>query len=384
MKNILAIGHSIRNIVYQGMHAGYNIYAIDRFCDFDLKKYAMHYLELDNENEVGEKEIIELIEQFEVEFDAIIFGSGFEHIDFTQFNLPILNNEYKIMSGVSDKNLLSKKLHALNIPHPHTLSGNDIKFAKYPLMAKPKKGGGGVFNRVIKKEEDAYAVLKNLSDAKNIDYLILDDLVFQNFIEGISVSVSVLSTKNDAMAISVNEQLIGIDWLTNLPFAYCGNITPFKTKYEKKMCDIAKEAILELGLIGSNGIDFIISEDGPIVIEINPRIQGTIDTIELAMGINMFQANLNALNGVLPDEPIISEKYAARAILYAKNSVIIDECILNELVKNKCRDISDIGSKIDMDSPITSIISMGKSRSDVIEDVKNIVKNIESSLNQTV
>ena len=52
-----------------------------------------------------------------------------------------------------------------------------------------------------------------------------EELIIQDFLEGIPSSVSLLSTKSQALAVAVNEQLIGIPWLSRLPFAYCGNVT---------------------------------------------------------------------------------------------------------------------------------------------------------------
>ena len=38
LENILVLGYSSRNIACSAKRAGYNVYAIDAFCDMDLKE----------------------------------------------------------------------------------------------------------------------------------------------------------------------------------------------------------------------------------------------------------------------------------------------------------------------------------------------------------
>ena len=70
-----------------------------------------------------------------------------------------------------------------------------------------------------------------------------------------------------------------------------------------------------LGLVGTNGIDFMVNKDGPKVLEINPRFQGSVDAVEMATGENMFQAHVDAINGKL--RPFKIRQYGYRAIHFA-------------------------------------------------------------------
>jgi predicted ATP-grasp superfamily ATP-dependent carboligase len=83
--------------------------------------------------------------------------------------------------------------------------------------------------------------------------------------------------------------MIGVPWLTRMQFAYCGNITPYEGKYTEEMCNISEKLVTELGLMGSIGIDIIVTEDGPEIIEINPRFQGSLDTVELATELTFLK-----------------------------------------------------------------------------------------------
>jgi len=110
-----------------------------------------------------------------------------------------------------------------------------------------------------------------------------------------------ISTGDDAVVVAINEQLIGIPWLTRIPFAYCGNITPFHTKFKADMEQYALQIAMEFKLQGSNGVDFMLTNKGVQVIEINPRFQGSLDTVELSTGMSIFDAHIRSFDGELPE-----------------------------------------------------------------------------------
>ena len=388
IQDILVIGFSTRNIVCSATRAGYNVYSIDAFADQDLVECAVasKMFDLDeiaNVKDISREKIVELIDSFGIDFDAIVLGSGFEMMDLTHLPYPILNNHPNIMQEVSDKEKFAKKLASIGMPHPLTHNITDIDSINYPVMVKPKCAGGGMFNRVA---EDVGELNSYFNEISNMDVgtdmgvgISVDDLLIQEFISGVPVSVSVISTKQSVVAVAVNEQLIGVPWLTGLPFAYCGNITPYETPYAEKLCDMAEELILKLGLVGSNGVDFLLTDNGPVVIEVNARFQGSMDSVELATGINLFDAHVKAFAGELSQglhvRPEIKQ-FAARAVVYAKNRVMINEHAMNGLHKDFAVDIPNIGYLADVNEPVISVLCSEKTRGDVMANIKKSVCNI--------
>jgi len=172
-------------------------------------------------------------------------------------------------------------------------------------------------------------------------------VVIQDYLEGIPSSVSLLSTKKEALSVAVNEQLIWIPWLSRLPFAYCGNITPFRNEQADEMEAFAEELILDFKLLGSNGVDFLITETGPIVLEINPRFQGSLDTVEKAMNINLFEAHVDCFKGV-PSKPK-ARCFAARGIIYSDRELFIDRQLLEVILDEKGADIPSQGTNVEPD-----------------------------------
>ena len=389
MKDVLIIGYSTRNIVCSARRAGYNVYSIDAFTDLDLVECASGSRAFDLDENVDIKtisreKITELMDSLGVDFDAIVLGSGFEMMDLTSLSHPILNNSPRIMQKVSDKEKFAKKLVSMNIPHPHTYDLSDIRHIRYPLMVKPKCAGGGKFNKLVFDVGELNSYLDKISNV-GMD-ISADDMLIQEFVSGVPVSVSVISKKGSAVAIAVNEQMIGISWLTGLPFAYCGNITPYETPYADKMCDMAEDLILKLGLVGSNGVDFILADTGPVVIEVNARFQGSMDTVELATGINLFDAHVKAFTGeLLPELQTRPEtkQYAARAIVYAKKRLLIDEMTIDELRNEPVTDIPNSGYLADINEPVTSILHTETTRYGVMANIKKSVCAVYKIINES-
>lgn len=352
---VLVIANNARSVACSAKKAGYGVYALDRFCDVDMQRCADRAVFLDKN---AENKIYELTESYDA--DAVILGPGFENLKFKN----VFNNPKRVIKEVSDKSKLPKKLKSLGIPHPETASIDKASDIGFPLMLKPKSGSGGMRNIVVRNEEE----LEHFKENNNAN-----EFVAQEFVEGIPCSASLIGTGDKAVVLALNEQLIGIPWLTRLPFAYCGNITPFHTKFSDEMIRYATEIALEFKLVGSNGVDFILGEKGVYVIEVNPRFQGSMDTIELSTGMNVFDAHISSFSGGLPKVKKPS-RFAAKAIVYADKKIVINKRISEFLLRcmddGRAVDIPKSGAVIQPDEPVTTIIGVAKTRSEVLENVK--------------
>jgi len=387
MRNVLVIGFSTRNVVCSGCRAGYNMYAIDAFCDQDMLRCASSAKKLEtqgrfNSNCVEPAMLSEMIESFGVDFDAIIPASGFETLELPESRFPVLHNDPSAMKQVSDKSRFAKLLGTIGLPHPRTYSYREIQDARFPLMVKPACAGGGIFNRVLYDLEELDNYMLSLEDAQIS--LKKEELVFQDYLSGTPASVSVISTQDRTRTVAVNEQLIGVPWLTGLPFAYCGNVTPFITPYANQMENIAEELIYLLGLIGSIGVDFIVTDNGPVVIEVNARFQGSMDTVELATGSNIFQEHMQAFEGSIDQEKAkkpVYRQYAARAVMYADQRRVVTEHAVAGILAKRTADVPNRGDIVGENEPITSVISTGSTRKKVMGEIEQSVMFIRGHLN---
>ncbi len=368
MQNILVIGFDTRNVVCSASRAGYTVCSIDAFCDLDLREcaHATAFLECRTIQELHQLKASRIkaqMAEFGLEFDALVPGSGLEMLDHNDFPCPVLASSPDAMQKASDKLYLSKKLEAIGIPHPRCYSSEELDAIEYPVMIKPASGGGGIFNRIARSRQELLAILEELQGLN--PELTEETIVIQEFLEGTPSSVSLLSTKNEALSVAVNEQLIGIPWLSRLPFAYCGNITPFMTDQAEEMEALAEELVLEFKLLGSNGVDFLASKKGPVVLEINPRFQGSLDTVEKAMNINLFEAHAGCFRGELPEKPE-AKGFAVRGVIYSDRELFIDQKLMELILREKGADIPSQGTVIEPDGPLTSLFACTSTREEAV------------------
>ncbi|MDK2892850.1 ATP-grasp domain-containing protein [Methanohalophilus sp.] len=378
MEKILVIGYSSRNIVSSAHRAGYEVFAIDAFCDQDLQKLTVDCCKIDEEDvrNPDTDKIAGIIKSFNTDFDYVILGSGFETFERRFFEIPVLNNSIESMSRVSDKKQFADELYKTGIPHPETWDMDSHPEIRKKMILKPKCGGGGVFNRIVHSESEINDALEEVANCN--PGLSRKNMILQEFVTGTPASVSVISTGKEAVAIAVNEQLIGIPWLTRVPFAYCGNITPFETSYKDEMMAISEKLCTHFGLVGSNGVDFLITEDGPIVLEINARFQGSLDSVEMATGMNIFEAHEKAFEGILP-EIIAENKFAAKAIVYVDGQPLQSGENIEKLSNSmKLADIPKKGHVAYQDEPFLSILETGKNRKEVMDKLYSASRIVRS------
>lgn len=366
---LLVIANSARSIVCSAKRAGHTVYAFDRFGDVDMRRCAdkAELILSGHENRLQE-----LAASFGGA-DAVILGPGFEHLEIKN----TLNNPKDVMEEVNDKSKLPRKLSSMGIPHPETESIDRAERLGFPVMIKPKSGSGGLRNLVVSSGEEL-ALFKERNDAH--------EFIAQEFVEGIPCSASVISTADDAVVVALNEQLIGLHWLTGLPFAYCGNITPFHTRFSNEMIQYAEEIALEFGLLGSNGIDFMLTGRGIEVIEVNPRFQGSIDTVERSTGMNIVDAHIKSFAGKLP-KVRRTACFAAKAIVYANKKVVIGKRVSDMLIRcmesGRTADIPQPKAVIQPDEPITTTLATAKTRSIVLEKVEKSARCIKGMFAKT-
>ena len=377
---VLVIGVNTRHIACSASRAGYTVYTLGRFNDVDLKacseRSVIHDMPDDHDPDL--QELAPLVRTL-LPVDLIVLGPGFEHlggwVEEITGNVPVLNNPPNIFTSISDKAWLADKLKLLNLPHPFTVPLDSLKTpgdwtGGYPAIIKPRSGAGGMENRLVNNLEDLTMTMAVLECGQ---YLL------QEYIKGTVASVSLISTKKQAAAIAVNEQLAGIDTLTGMPFAYCGNITPYISEHNDWMRETSINLAKELELIGSNGVDFIITDKGPVVLEVNPRFQGSIDTVEQSTGLNIFRLHHESFQGKLPvcgD----SHCFSIKTIFFAPQRLVVEKRGYDYLVQchneGTAADIPSEGTVCEKDDPVVSFLSDGNSRMEVVRQAEQLVSGL--------
>jgi uncharacterized protein len=359
---ILIVGYSVRHIACSAARAGHEVIAADSFCDLDLEACSNSITLLPQPLDLTQAEslIQTYIEKFSP--DGVVLGPGLEEAMVK--GVSVLNNPPEKAALVSDKLWLAGWLEERGFPFIPTVESTEK--ASFPAVIKPRKGAGGVGCKLVKKAAD----LKPEEEVK-----LEEGMIIQDWLSGTPASVSVIGTGRDSRAVAVNEQLIGAHWVGADEFRYCGNISPLelspltscKGTLQPEMTRMAEKIVSELGLVGSNGVDFLLTENGLVVVEVNPRFQGSLDAVEMSTGKNIFQAHVDAFGGILPERPT-PKKVAGRSILFADKSIKIDEPLTRWITgKEWITDVPRPGSVIKKSDPVASVLASGRGRAEVLD-----------------
>ncbi|MGZ4885578.1 MAG: ATP-grasp domain-containing protein [Halobacteriota archaeon] len=343
------VGYNTRHIVCSAKRAGFSVEAVSHYEDNDLIKcgdttHLTRDLSPEVRTDADYKSLKALLSR--ISYDYAILSSGFETLDIPR----VMGNPPSLTNFVNDKDRLRLKLESLDYPVPQHFDLEDN--LKFPIILKPKRGAGGFRNVLVRDKQHLARSIEQYHENG------WDDFCLQEYVRGADASASVISNGKQALTIAINEQLIGLKSLGPLQrFSFCGSITPLRTNFAVKIEEISNSLVTELGLVGTNGIDFVISANGPVIIEINPRFQATLDTIEGALGINLVDAHIKSCQGELVPRTRYS-RFACRTVYFAER----DFCVTKTCEGINFMDIPRKGTFIERAKPVISAIGYGKSR----------------------
>jgi predicted ATP-grasp superfamily ATP-dependent carboligase len=399
MKTLLIIGNDIVPIAVSAYQAGYEVYSVDFFGDSDLQQVCVKSKSIIQQRPgqccgefIQDFDVNLLLSYFE-EFiskypiDGVILGSGLE--DFPEILEPIaeqnllIGNTPEHISRVRKTPDFFRTLKRLHITHPATDTAHNYEDAKrigkdlgYPLILKPAQRFGGMGIQNIEDQESLQKAFLQHKTKKEV--------IIQEFIEGISASVSTLSTISKVEVISVNEQLIGLPQLgVTEPYGFCGSIVPLDaprrvintaTTYAEKIC-------AHFQLVGSNGIDFIATKSSECaIIEVNPRMQGTLECLERVYDTNLVAAHINACTRQeLSRATWKPHRYCTRIILYAFETTTIPS--LHQF--HGIRDIPFEGTIIKKGEPLCSLLAVGSKRNHTLNSCFTQATHLSEYIAQT-
>jgi len=397
--NVLVIGIDVVSLATSATKAGYKVYAVDYFGDQDLKRVCHESLSIIEQapsrscGQLSTNFNPEVLLQLATELlkknviDATLLSTGLDDSPdvLRELNdvIPILGNHPRVIERIRDKMEFFKELKRLEIPHPQTAMAENFEEARkkakdvgYPILVKPSKGFGGVGIRNVR-------VPKKLKQAFQDASLLDERVLIQEYIPGTPASVSLISSTNKTITLTLNEQLLGVNKVGQQePFGYCGNVVPLVTtrSVTNRCKNIAEKITSHFSLIGSNGIDLVITKDSiPYVVEVNPRFQGTLECVERVFGINMVKDHVKTcLQGRLPTIVKKNAVFCTRLILFApKRSVVPDLSVFEEV---RDRPIPEV--IVEKGEPVCSIVTEGADRDSSLGKARTISEPILESLQQ--
>jgi hypothetical protein len=378
MEKLLLIGIDTRSMLNSALKLDYDIYSASYFSTSDtptIKNQKIVLKEEDGEScglfedKFDSRYLLEISKDYIDEADYIIPISGISPTDFKKSdqkkilgNRDVRNieNKFKFYKKIKDEFLTPMTFCISDIDEAYEISDNyhDIQF-----ILKPLQGSGGYDINLLNNDERI-----------KLDG---NEFILQEYVTGTSLSSSVLSSEDDAKTI-VNSRLLTMNDFGHADsFIYVGNILPLTdetimaevddiNEINNEMKDTSENLIDKFNIIGSNGVDYILNENGLYVIEINPRIQGTFECVEKTFDINMLDAHIRACNGELIEIPK-AKYYTYKKIIYSPTRMKYHKLDLDNIY-----DMPHIGSITEKHEPLLTIIDKDK-------DFEKLYKKVESS-----
>jgi len=337
MKSVLVAGYTTRHVAASAARAGYDVYAVDHFCDQDLIWYTKDHLAFDELDELPFA-VEEMLETYDI--DHVVTTSGAEL-------LPVrdrLGTPVDVAERFMDKGKTQDFFEEIGVPVPRRLGPGE-----YPAMMKTLSGAGGWRNACVHSdaEREAWEAFAGYVPC-----------MAQQPIDGQPASVSCLGTGDAALALCANEQILrGGD---SCSYAFSGSLTPCRHPLADRMMEYAEKIIAASGCVGSVGVDFVLTDDEAYAIEINPRFQGTVETVETALGINLFSLHRDACMGILPEKRPKPVCFGVRRILAAPRPITIQKEM--SALRNTITDIPHPGTSFEEGEVMFSVTGSGPTR----------------------
>ena len=208
-----------------------------------------------------------------------------------------------VIRRASDKGSLPRRLARVGVRHPETVvlaPGVDARMAArqigYPIVVKPGRGAGCQGVRVARNARELRSALDAAHRANGTG-----SLVMQRYVRGTAASVSLLADGRRAVALAVNAQRVS----ASSGFCYRGGRTPFDHPLAAAAADAAVRTCAALpGLRGYVGVDVVLTDAEPVIIEVNPRLTTAYLGVRAVLDENVAALALAACDGILPAQPI--------------------------------------------------------------------------------
>ncbi|MCF2143598.1 MAG: ATP-grasp domain-containing protein [Candidatus Heimdallarchaeota archaeon] len=402
---LLIVGFNARPIAKAAAQANYQIGIIDYFGDMDLLQLTRNCFAVLRQK-AGETlhrplhrtpaEYLFLLAETMIEeqgdFDGILIGSGFDK--YPEIITKVHALGVKVYANTAEKFALcrmKKKMNELaqkaGFAIPKLLKANSIsealeimKTVRFPIVTRTNGGGGGAGIR----KWDTKSELENYLHSR--EELEEQTLFFQEYIQGINASATVVCSKEKTAILSLNKQLIG-DKQLGAPgdFAYCGNIVPLEramhlpAKQKEFFADLMtkiKSLFLQLKLTGINGVDFVIRGTKSYFMEVNPRFLGSLECTQIATKQNLVKIHLDAFHDTLSvKEPPHYYRVGVKGILFSN---IEKPFPVKKYPTSKwIVDRTHVGVILERGDPFCSIVLPAISATNGLEKVHTLAKRIQ-------
>jgi predicted ATP-grasp superfamily ATP-dependent carboligase len=284
--------------------------------------------------------------------EGLVYGSGFEARPALLARLArgrrLLGNAPAVVAAVKHPHRFFPLLDRLGIPHPEV---RDVVPANDGLWLVKQVGGAG----------GTHVAPAPAGTRRRGAYV-------QRCAPGEPHSVLFLADGRRAVILGFNRQ-----WLAEPQgrrrFLYGGAVgrVEMPSAVAAEIGTALDALVAATGLVGLNGLDFLLRGDGWSVLEVNPRPTATIDLYDADVPRGLLDWHIRAVGGELPDDPFPSGPARAHLIVRAERPWRIPARLRFPVW---CRDIPLTGQEFVMGDPVCTVHAAAGSPDEAVRLVR--------------
>ncbi len=345
----MIVGVSTRAFAESAVRAGYRCRTVDAFGDLDQKAMVENVaLMRDIGREYHAAAAVALARGLP---GAAAYVANLENHPAAVRRLAagrrLLGNEPAVLARVRDPFALAAALRPCGVRVPLTLTVAEAGRADpgRAWLRKPVRGGGG---SGIGPWRPGLPLGPRT--------------IVQERLEGTPGSIAFAADGRRAVVLGISRQLIGDARFGANGYRYAGSILPFASDDADPGCvaeqaaAIAETVTAAFGLRGVNGVDFVARDGTLYVLEVNPRYTASMEVIERASGLSIFEAHVAALAGELPAPRAPEPGAHGKAIVFARRDAVVADT-RPWLARDDVRDVPFPGERIRRGRPVCTVFA---------------------------
>lgn len=333
----LIAGVTGRALAQSAQRGGYRVSVLDCFADRDCARAAVECRSVSAPNGLrfDAKALLREAER-EAPIDesiGVVYGSGFESrpglLGRVAAGRTLYGNSPSIIRLLKDPRRFFPLLARLGIAHPRTHTTAPARPRGW--LAKETGGAGGVH---IRPAATATPTSRTY---------------YQRIEQGRSMSVTFLADGTRAAIVGINQQ-----WTSQPSYQFGGAVggIPLSRALHRDIASRLNRLVEATGMVGLNGLDFLLAGDRWSVLEVNPRPPATMELYDRDYPRGLFDWHIRSCRGELPLGTPRSRSSRALAIVTAPEAWQASEAFR---FPGWCRDLPRYGLSFSAGDPVCTV-----------------------------
>jgi uncharacterized protein len=293
---------------------------------------------------------------------GLVYGSGFEGrvrlLERLAAGRRLYGNLPGVVAAVRDIDRFCGLLDRLEIPYPETR--RTVPRVSAGWLLKVVGGAGGAHVRHAGRGGSPVGGY------------------YQRFESGASHSALFLADGRRATILGFNEQW-AVPVRRGRPFLYGGAVSGsmLPGAVESDIRAKLDALVAATGLVGLNGLDFLLQDDRWLALEVNPRPTATVELYDPDYPRGLFEWHLRACEGNLPAAAARQRAIRAHAVVYA---LAPGRLRATFAVPDWCRDVPNPGTRFAAGDPVCTVHAAGSDRNRAVTLVRRRRATLQRAL----